>query len=139
MRLVGNTYVKAMCRREYKMQNFSQNKRAIEYAFALRSLYNSTAETVLDVGSGLSPWPALLRKCGYVVTAIDEVESYWRRTITNRHFYVIKDDITNPRLSKTFDFITCIGTLEHICDHRAAMRGMFKLLKGDHSPINSLQ
>jgi len=121
-----------ICRREYLNQEMGGvNERPIEYSFALQCLsYASSAQTVLDVGSGQSPWPSLLRTCGYMVTAIDEVESYWlNTTFFNRHFYVLKDDITKPKLSKTFDVITCISTLEHTPNHQDAIQGMFSLLR----------
>ncbi len=119
-----------VCHREYLNQKSAEpNERVIEYNFALRCIWNSSAQNILDVGTGTSPWPALLRTCGYVVTAIDEMGSYWHGQLFNRHFYIIKDDITHPKLSKTFDLITCISTLEHISNPQNAIRGMFSLLK----------
>ncbi len=121
-------------RREYiNQQDDEVNERAIEYSYALQCAWCTSAHTVLDVGSGYSPWPSLLSKCGYIVTAIDPMEGYWGGPIFNRHFYIINDDITKSKLSKTFDLITCISTLEHIPNHQDAVRGMFSLLKpGGH-------
>lgn len=121
-------------RREYlSQQGIEPNERAVEYSFALHSAWHVSPRTVLDVGSGYSPWPSLLSKCGYIVTAIDSMESYWGGSIFNRHFFIVKDDITNTKLSKTFDLITCISTLEHIPNHQDAVHGMFSLLKpGGH-------
>ena len=119
-----------VCRREYLSQSSAElNERPIEYSFALRCVWRTSAQTVLDVGSGYSPWPALLAKCGCIVTAIDSMDDYWVGSIFNRHFHIIKDDITKPKLSKTFDLVTCISTLEHIPNHQDAVRGMFSLLK----------
>ena len=120
--------------REYiNQQSDEVNERAIEYSYALQCAWRTSAHSVLDVGSGYSPWPSLLTKCGYIVTAIDPMEGYWGGSIFNRHFYIVKDDITKPKLSKKFDLITCISTLEHIPNHQDAMRGMFSLLKpGGH-------
>jgi 2-polyprenyl-3-methyl-5-hydroxy-6-metoxy-1,4-benzoquinol methylase len=74
-----------------------------------------------------------MAKCGFRVTAIDEISSYWQGEFFNRHHYVIHDDITNPKLDRTFDAITCISVVEHIPDHLAAIRGLFKLLNpGGH-------
>jgi 2-polyprenyl-3-methyl-5-hydroxy-6-metoxy-1,4-benzoquinol methylase len=121
-----------VCRREYlNQQSIELNERAVEYSFALRCVWRTSAHTVLDVGSGYSPWPSLLSKCGCTVTAIDSMEGYWHSSIFNRHFHVIKDDITKPKLSENFDLITCISTLEHIHNHQDAIRGMFSLLKPD--------
>lgn len=123
-----------VCRREYLNQSDEEvNERAIEYSFALQCAWRTSARTVLDVGSGYSPWPSLLGKCGYIVTAIDPMEGYWGGSIFNRHFYIIKDDITQSGLAETFDLITCISTLEHIPNHQDAVGGMFRLLKrGGH-------
>jgi SAM-dependent methyltransferase len=57
------------------------------------------------------------------------MSGYWGRRISNPHFYVIRDDITNPRIAKRFGVITCLSTLEHISDHRTAILGMASLLK----------
>jgi len=70
-----------------------------------------------------------MANCGFKVTAIDKISGYSRRVFSNRHYYVVKDDITKPRIAEQFDLITCISVLEHIPDHRRAIDGMFKLLK----------
>ena len=119
-----------ICRREYiNQKSLNLNERAVEYSFALRCIYRTSPRTVLDVGTGFTPWPSLLSTCGCVVTAIDEMKSYWHSSIFNRHFYIIKDDITKPKISGTFDLITCISTLGHIPNRQDAIRGMFNLLK----------
>ncbi|NIN01584.1 MAG: methyltransferase domain-containing protein [candidate division Zixibacteria bacterium] len=116
-------------RRAYKTQTFKGvNERPLEYVFALECLSDICPQKVLDIGSGLSPWPAIMAKCGFVVTAVDEMKSYWKGGIFNQHFYVIHDDITQPSIQEKFDFITCISTLEHISDHCSAVRSIFNLL-----------
>jgi SAM-dependent methyltransferase len=105
------------------------NERAVEYAFALRALAAVGPGTVLDVGSGTTAWPHLLSTCGFRITAIDEMRSYWKEPIFNRHYHVIQNDITKPNVKSRFDAVTCISTLEHIRDHAAAVRGMFALLR----------
>ena len=123
-------------KRTYKVQQFTtRNERPLEYAFALESLASAVVETVLDVGAGKSAWPALMARCGFVVTAIDQWHGYWRRVPFNPHFHIIPDDITSPHTPGPFDAVTCISTLEHIPDHDAAVRGMFSLLKPGGSLI----
>jgi SAM-dependent methyltransferase len=126
--------VDLMNRRRHRLQQPGfLNERPAEYAFALEALGQASPATVLDVGTGLTPWPALLASCGYVVTAIDEMEGYWREGILNHHFHVLHDDILNPALTGPFDAITCISTLEHIPEHGRAMASMFGLLRpGGH-------
>jgi len=99
----------------------------------LRWLSKICPVEVLDVGSGGSSWPHLMANCGFQVTAIDKIKEYWKGGFFNRHYYVINDDITRPKITKQFDLITCISVLEHIPNHKDAVSGMFRLLKpGGH-------
>jgi SAM-dependent methyltransferase len=117
-------------RREHESQIFaSVNERPVEYEFVFRQLTRQWPSSVLDVGSGLTALPHLMRNCGFVVTAIDNVKDYWPKWIYNRHYLVIDDDITKTNLRSHFDFITCVSVLEHIPNSRAAVRSMLALLK----------
>jgi len=92
--------------------------------------------TILDVGTGKTALPHLMRNCGFIVTAIDNIRDYWKTGMINRHFYVIDDDITNTKLLEKFDFITCISVLEHITNFKDAVKCMFSLLNsGGHLVI----
>jgi SAM-dependent methyltransferase len=105
------------------------NERPVEYRFALEHLSDSSVVKVLDVGTGTTAWPHLLRTCGYVVTSIDNVRDYWKGDdFSNRHYHVIDEDILAPTLTERFDFITCISVLEHIPQHDRALESMFALL-----------
>lgn len=106
----------------------SINERSIEYGFLFSALATSSAKTVPDVGTGLSALPSLLRTCGDTVTAIDNMSDYYPRGTTNRHYYVVDQDITDPRLQQKFDFICCVSMLEYIEDFDAAVAGMYGLL-----------
>lgn len=113
------------------------NERPLEYSFALACLTELCPAKVLDVGSGITAWPQLLANCGFEVTAMDQGTSYWGHRPSNRHHYVLQDDITNPRLRETFDAITCLSVLEHVEAHEAAICGMRRLLKtGGHAIIS---
>jgi SAM-dependent methyltransferase len=106
------------------------NERPMEYSFALDALVRHRAIKVLDVGPGITAWPALLANCGYEVTAIDKIESYWTGAFFNRHFHVMQDDITASRFGDgEFDAITCLSVLEHIVDNQTAMIEMCRLLR----------
>ena len=132
---IGGAYVNRICEAEAQSQTFLRiNERPIEYSFALRALAAGQPRTVLDVGTGTTAWPHLLRNCGYVVTAIDNVRDYWPHGMTNRHWRVQDIDITQPNVElggKKFDAITCISVVEHIEDHLAAVRNMVALLAPD--------
>lgn len=130
---IAKFYVNWVCRKEYEAQRLSRNERLVEFGFVLRSLLACTPEKVLDVGTGLTALPHMIRNCGFKVTAIDNVRDYWGPSIFNRHYHVVDNDITAPTLNEKFDFISCVSVLEHIKDHRAALRGMFSLLReGGH-------
>ena len=131
---IGLLYTQMICKREYLSQEFSDiNERPVELEFLFRQLTKTCPRTILDVGTGLTALPHIMRNCGFVVTSIDNIKDYWPRGFINRHFYVINDDITKTRLDNKFDFIACISVLEHIKDHRAAVRSMLSLLNpGGH-------
>lgn len=113
------------------------NERPVEYAFAMSCLAELCPTKVLDVGTGITAWPQLLANCGFSVTAIDEKGSYWGRQPSNRHHYVLRDDITSPRLRDEFDATTCLSVLEHIEAHEAAVHGLRLLLRaGGHAIVS---
>lgn len=126
---IGLLYVDILNKKEYHAQKFvGINERPIEYQFVFKHLTQKWPETVLDVGTGTTALPHLIRNCGFVVTAIDNIQDYWPSGMFNRHYYVMNDDITKTRLNKKFDFITCVSVLEHIKNHEAAVKSMFSLL-----------
>jgi len=126
---LGKWYCKEICKREYKSQVFRRvNERPIEYRFIFEQLTNTCPTTVLDVGAGDTALPSLMRQCGYIVTAIDNVRHYWDHDMINRHYHIIDEDITKPQLQQKFDFVSCVSVLEHIHDHARAVRKMFNLL-----------
>ena len=69
-----------------------------------------------------------MRNCGFMITAIDNVKDFWPSGMVNRHYHVINDDIRDPKLSETFDAITCISALEHIRESGEAITNLFRLL-----------
>jgi SAM-dependent methyltransferase len=128
-------YVNYVCRNEYRKQNFSGiNERPIEYEFVFRKLTEKWPKSILDIGTGVTALPHLMRTCGFMVTSTDNIKDYWPKGMINRHFHVINDDITNSTLDGQFDFITCISVLEHVHNFHQAVKTMFSLLK----PLGSL-
>jgi SAM-dependent methyltransferase len=125
----GRAYTRELCRREFEAQQFVRiNERPIEFRFVFEQLTRLNPKTVLDVGTGTTALPHLMRNCGYVVTAADNVRDYWPAGMFNRHYHVIDDDITTSRLDQRFDVVTCVSVLEHIANHDAAMHSMLSLL-----------
>lgn len=125
-----NSYLHRICRQEYESQKFTRfNERPIEFCFVFKNIGKIYPHTILDVGTGTTALPHLMRNCGCLVTATDNVSDYWLSGMLNRHYHVIDDDITNSRLSNKFDLITCISVLEHIKNPDDAIRNLFRLLK----------
>ena len=130
LRRLGDLYVREVCRREFRAQQFAGvNERPVEYRFVFEQLTQAFPRSVLDVGTGRTALPQLMRACGFLVTAIDNIRDYWARGMVNRHYHVLDQDILAPGLEGPFDFITCVSTLEHIKDHRRAVRNMLALLR----------
>jgi len=130
----GRWYIRRLNLAEFEIQQFRRiNERPIEYRFVFEQLTQLAPRKVLDVGTGVSALPSLIRTTGSVVHAIDNVTDYWREEMVNRHFHVQNQDITRPTLEGGFDLVCCVSTLEHITNHQAAVRGMFSLLEpGGH-------
>jgi SAM-dependent methyltransferase len=119
-------------RQEYVNQSFDGlNERPVEYRFVFHVLSRLKSEQhrILDVGAGKTALPALMRNCGFVVTASDNIEDYWADGMFNPHWHVLHDNIVDSKIGGEFDLITCISVLEHIQDYHAAVRNMFALLK----------
>ena len=124
-------------RRTFEAQRFrGTNERPVEYAFAFRHLNELQPQTVLDVGTGRTAFPALLRTCGFVVTATDNIRDYWRRGMFNQHWHILDDDVMASKLpDDTFDAVACISVLEHIGDPLKAVTSMRRVLKPGGSLI----
>jgi len=88
---------------------------------------------ILDIGTGTTALPHLMRGCGAIVSASDNITDYWPRGMFNRHYHIILDDITKTRINDKFDFITCISVLQHIENSDTAISSLISLLKpGGH-------
>jgi SAM-dependent methyltransferase len=130
---LGRQYCQRICVGEYESQQPKINERPIEFRYVFEQLARFHPTTVLDVGTGTTALPHLMRNCGFVVTAIDNIQDYWPEGMFNRHYHVRNDDITKTQLGERFDFITCISVLEHIPARRVAVRNMLRLLNpGGH-------
>ena len=124
-----NIYPKWINKREFVNQKFIRiNERAIEYSFVFRKLYEICPNTILDVGTGTTALPHLMRNCGFTVSAADNIIDYWPAGTFNRHYYIINDDITQSKINDKFDLITCISVLEHIEESNQAIMNLFNLL-----------
>jgi SAM-dependent methyltransferase len=130
-RLLVQPLIRRDLQRKFQTQRFrATNERPVEYSFAFRYLNELQPQTVLDVGSGRSAFPALLRTCGFVVTATDNIRDYWPRGMFNQHWHVLDDDVMASKLpDETFDAVACVSVLEHIGDPLKAVASMRRVLK----------
>ena len=127
---MANHVLRMFLKREFREQRYiAFNERPLEYQFAFRQITKYCPIHLLDIGTGKSAFPSLVRQCGLIVTAIDNIRDFWPTGMCNRHFYVQNDDIRATKLNQHFDMITCISVLEHIRDSGSAVRSMFQLLK----------
>ena len=125
-----NFYPRWVCKLEFEQQSFKRyNERPVEFSFVFKHLANIFPLKILDIGTGTTALPHLMRNCGFLVTAIDNIKDYWPDGMFNRHYHVINDDITNIKIQDEFDLITCISVLEHIDNSEIAIFNMFNLLK----------
>jgi SAM-dependent methyltransferase len=125
---------KIACKLEFKRQKFDgYNERAIEFGFVFKSLGRIYPRKVLDVGTGETALPRLIKNCGFDVTAIDNITDYWSSGMTNRYYHILDKDITaaNVDLGDTFDLVSCISVLEHINDYNSAVNNMLRLLSSN--------
>ena len=129
----GRRYCQAVVQSEFDAQKFRRiNERPIEYRFVFEAIRQFIPKTVLDVGTGESALPSLIRTCGPIVTAIDNIRDYWPEGMVNRHFHVKDEDATRA-ISGSYDLIACISVLEHIKSHDDAIRTMLGALNpGGH-------
>jgi len=119
-----------ICRWEYSRQKHNLfNERPIEFGFVFRKIGELYPLRILDVGTGKTALPHLMRNCGCLVTATDNIRDYWQTGMRNRHYHVIDDDIRKSKLTERYDLVTCVSVLEHIVDHDDAVKNMFSLLE----------
>lgn len=126
-------YLTPLLRHEWRHPPIQELREYLfQFEFAMRAVARHAPREMLDAGTGMSSWPHLVASCGVKVTATDEIRSYWG-SMFNRHYHVLQDDITNTRLARRFDLVTCLGVLTTIPDDGPAVRNLFKLVKpGGH-------
>lgn len=131
-----NPFNRYLLKKEFQEQVLMNiTERSLEYKFVLDFITQEgmLIEDILDVGSGNTCFPALLRGFGYVVYSIDNVKDYWKKSFSNKHYYILDDSIIMPKIEKKFDLITCISVLEHIETWKLAILNISSLLKsGGH-------
>lgn len=136
---VGSAYIHRLTRAQSERQSFRRmNERPVEYAFVFSWLNRLQPKTVLDVGTGQSALPALIRTCGLVVRAVDNVRDYWPKGMVNRHWLVEDEDVRRAAPREQYDVVLCVSVLEHIRETAAAVRGLHAYARaGGHVVITT--
>jgi SAM-dependent methyltransferase len=125
----GDWYVYEWVKHEHACQAPEPfNERSIEYSFVFDCLGRCRPKSVLDVGTGDTALPNVIRHCGPHVDAIDYTRGYWDGGLINRHWYVQNHDISAEPPAKQYDFVTCVSVIEHIPRAKAAVHNMLKAL-----------
>ena len=129
LKIILNSGAAWICKWEYAHQVYGRfNERPVEFSFVFRKLSEIYPLTVLDVGTGMTALPHLMRNCGSFVTATDNISHYWPDGMVNRHYHIVDDDITATHIKERFDLITCVSVLEHIERADDAIRNLFSLM-----------
>ncbi|NOX58006.1 MAG: class I SAM-dependent methyltransferase [Planctomycetes bacterium] len=106
------------------------NERPFEYGFTMSHLPYGRDIRILDVGTGVTPFGAMLATCNYRIDCLENTK--YRRGFLplNSHCNLISGDITDCSIPDgVYDAVTCISTLEHIEDCDGAVRNMGRVLK----------
>jgi hypothetical protein len=101
----------------YDLQHYH---RRWEYCMALRALELLEPETVLDVGSYISPFPAMVKLAGYDITGSDLRDRYaehdhWPFDLK---WINLKRDMT---LYRRYDVVTSVSVIEHVKADKAQL------------------
>jgi len=134
---IGKQFLFEINKREYAQSISSKadmNTRPVEYSFVFKMLNEIEPNEIIDVGTGTSALPALMRHSGFIVHAVDNFKDYWTEGVLNRHWLIQQVDIHDPKeIAGNTDVFTCISALEHMRDPDLAISKMMKLLRvGGH-------
>ena len=71
VKLLVKRFPKIACKWEFTHQKFTLfNERPVEYGFVFKKLAEIYPRSILDVGTGTTALPHLMRNCGSLVTAV---------------------------------------------------------------------
>ena len=115
------------------------NERTIEYAYVFNIINKYAPKTFLDVGTGKTALPSLIKACGIEVSAIDKDEEQIAQNPCTRGGYcsfdIIKENLLETSITNKFDMITCISVLEHNSNYDLVIKKMSDMLTPNHGII----
>jgi len=93
------------------------NERSIEYSYTFNAITKYGPSSFLDVGTGKTSLPALVKACGIDVIAIDRDPQQTEDNPCTRggycSFNIVQEELINTTITQKFDMISCISVLEH--------------------------
>lgn len=113
--------------------NMSINERCVEYSYVFKQITEFAPKLVMDMGTGKTAMPSLIKACGIDVVAVDKDEEQIKDNPCTKGGYcsfdIVKENILDMNLENCFDMITCISVLEHNASHLEVVKKMGNMLK----------
>ena len=110
----------------------SINERTIEYSYVFGAINKYAPRNLLDVGTGKTALPSLVKACGIEIAAIDQDEKQIAQNPCVRggycSFEILKENLLETSLTQKFDMITCISVLEHNANYNPVVQKMSEML-----------
>lgn len=113
--------------------------RMLEYSFAMQAMAANTAgRRILDVGSGMTPWPYWMAAAGGQITAVDLIaeevramQRHGRDTYGHAVRHLVGDGRALAFESEQFDAVSCISVIEHMprCDVGPALAELLRVCR----------
>ena len=108
------------------------NERSVEYRYVFKQVTEFAPQTVMDMGTGKTALPALIKGCGVQVLAVDKDQEQIQENPCTRGGYcsfdILQQDLLDIDDNNKFDMILCISVLEHNREHASVMKKMSNLL-----------
>lgn len=116
----------------YSKTNISEERFFLSTGWSKNSL---RGKLLLDLGCGSGRFSEIALKYGAKVIAVDLSDAAYaanKNFENNPNFFVIRCDINNlPFFQESFDFILCLGVLQHTQQVEKSFKGLVKFLKKD--------
>ena len=115
-------------------------KKEVSFVHNIIQKYNSTAESILELGCGTGIHANLLAKYGYFVTGVDRSDNMVaiaNSTIqkdSNNNIEFVKGDICNLVLTRKFDVITALFHVVSYCTTNQDLIAIFKTVRKHIKP-----
>lgn len=114
----------------YSETTISEDRLRLSFGFDLKEL---KGKTVLEAGCGAGRFTEILLKYGAVVYSFDlsnAVEANWINNKDKGQLVLFQGDIMNiPFEDNSFDFVLCLGVLQHTPSTIKSLQSLYRVLK----------